>query len=60
MGVILKAMHFLGEKKIELIDMPEPQIRDDEVLLEMKASAEVIYIFFTHQVEQRRRQESSD
>mgnify|MGYP003850522111 CR=1 FL=1 len=43
-------MHFLGEKKIELIDMPEPQIRDDEVLLEMKASGlcgSDLHLFYT-------------
>jgi len=50
MGVILKAMHFLGEKKIELIDIPQPQIRDDEVLLEMKASGlcgSDLHLFYT-------------
>ena len=46
----MKAMHFLGEKKIELIDMPQPQIRDDEVLLEMKASGlcgSDLHLFYT-------------
>ena len=33
----MKALHFLGEKKIELIDLPTPEIRSDEVLIEIQA-----------------------
>lgn len=46
----MKAMLFLGEKKIELIDLPMPEIRDDEVLLEMKAAGlcgSDLHLFYT-------------
>ena len=50
MGVIIKALHFLGEKKIELIELPQPEISDNEVLLEMKASGlcgSDLHLFYT-------------
>lgn len=34
----MKALLFLGERKIELIDLPTPEIKDDEVLLEIQAA----------------------
>lgn len=46
----MKAMLFLGEKKIELIDLPNPKIGDDEVLLEMKAAGlcgSDLHLFYT-------------
>ena len=46
----MKAMLFRGEKKIDLIDLPMPQIRDDEVLLEMKAAGlcgSDLHLFYT-------------
>jgi L-iditol 2-dehydrogenase len=46
----LKALHFLGEKKIDLIELPEPNLRDDEVLLEMMASGlcgSDLHLFYT-------------
>lgn len=46
----MKALHFLGEKKIDVIELSEPQINDDEVLLEMKASGlcgSDLHLFYT-------------
>jgi L-iditol 2-dehydrogenase len=46
----MKALHFLGEKKIELIDLPTPEIRSDEVLIEIQAAGlcgSDLHLFYT-------------
>jgi L-iditol 2-dehydrogenase len=46
----MKALHFLGEKKIELIDLPTPQIQSDEVLIEIQAAGlcgSDLHLFYT-------------
>ena len=34
----MKALLFQGERKIEVIDLPTPEIKEDEVLLEIQAA----------------------
>ena len=46
----MQALHFLGEKKIALIDIPIPSISDDEVLIEIKAAGlcgSDLHLFYT-------------
>jgi L-iditol 2-dehydrogenase len=46
----MKALHFLGEKKIELINLPMPQIQSDEVLIEIQAAGlcgSDLHLFYT-------------
>jgi L-iditol 2-dehydrogenase len=46
----MHALHFLGDKKIELIDIAVPEIADDEVLVEIKAAGlcgSDLHLFYT-------------